>query len=133
MKPEKIKFKAFDKVDRKAYDVIQIYFDDEKVLLEIPDDKIGKRREYRNFSDIELMQYMGREDRDGTEVYEKNILGYKNDHLTRTSKIRYDSRQARYVQDINIKFNSNKPDVHTVRCNFRDLDKLKVIKEHKNE
>jgi len=133
MKPEKIKFKAFDKVDRKVYDVIQIYFDDEKVLLEIPDDKIGNRWEYKNFSDIELMQYIGREDRDGTEVYEKNILRYKNDHLRRISKIRYDSRQARYVQDLNIKFNSNKPDVHIVRGNLKDLDNLKVIKEHKNE
>ena len=131
MKPDKIKFKAFDKIDKKVYDVIQIYFDDKKVLLEMPDDKIGKRWEYRNFCDIELMQYIGREDRDGVEVYEKNILGYKNDHLTRTSKIRYDSKQARFVQDINIKFNSNKPDVYTVRGNLRDLGKLKIIKEHK--
>jgi len=131
MESDKIKFKAFDKVDRKAYDVIQIYFDDKKVFLEIPDDKIGKRWEYRNFCDIDLMQYIGREDREGTEVYEKNILEYKNDHLTRNSEIRYGSRQARFVQDINIKFNSNKPDVYRVKGNFRDLDKLKVIKEHK--
>lgn len=132
MKPDKLKFKAFDKVDKKVYDVIQIYFDDKKVFLEMPDDKIGKRWEYRNFCDVELMQCIGRKDRDGVEVYEGNILGYRNEHLSRTSKIRYDTTHARFVQDITIKFSSkNKPDVKTVRGNLRDLGKLKIIKEHK--
>jgi len=81
MKPDKLKFKAFDKVDKKVYDVIQIYFDDKKVFLEMPDDKIGKRWEYRNFCDVKLMQCIGRKDRDGDEVYEGNILGYRNEHL----------------------------------------------------
>lgn len=128
LRVKEIKFKAFDKINEKVYDVIQIYFDDKKVLLEIPDDKIGKRWEFRNFDDVKLMQYIGLKDNDGEEIYNGYILYFENEHLKRYSKIFWNKRDCRYSQRLLLKFKAkNKKDVKCYASATSSISKMKIV------
>ena len=66
----KIKFRAWDKIDRIMREVYSINFINEDMCLMC--DNLG--RVQMNFSDAELMQYIGRRDINDKEIYEGDIV-----------------------------------------------------------
>lgn len=123
-----IKFKAFDKIDNKVYVVAQIYFDTKRVFLEIPNEEIGKRWEYRNFDDIKLMQYIGLKDNVDEEIYNGYILYFENEHLKRYSKIFWNKRDCRYTQHLLLKFKAKgKKDVKCYASATSSISKMKIV------
>lgn len=95
-----IKFRAWDKLNKDMFNVESINFQERRVYK----DTVS----YREFNDVEFIQYTGLKDKNGKEIYEGDIVILHNGKY----KVIFNTEEARFVLrddefEINIPFTNN--------------------------
>ena len=95
-----IKFRAWDKINKEMINVESINFQERRVYRDVVS--------YRDFNDVELMQYTGLKDEYDDEIYEGDIVTLHNSRY----KVIFDNEGARFVLkdcffEIGIPFKNN--------------------------
>lgn len=87
-----IKFRAWDKIEKRIEEVVD--FTRTWVSIPVPDED-GCHLEQRKMEDIELMQYTGLKDKNGTEIYEGDILNHH--YHKEIGDIRWEEKRATFL------------------------------------
>lgn len=88
----KIKFRAWDKHKRVMCDVLNINFDADVVHIMDPKTNLYWGRKIK---EVELLQYIGREDSKGTEIFEGDIIQFTG-HVNATAVIQFNEHLGVY-------------------------------------
>lgn len=77
---------------------------------------------------ISIDRFTGRLDKNDKEIYERDILRFKNDHLKKYSKIVWYNGKAGFIQKLFIRFKSPKRDnVRTIVYNLKKVEEMEII------
>ena len=77
---------------------------------------------------VSVDRFTGRLDKNGKEIYERDILRFKNIHLKRYSTIVWYNGRAGFIQNLFIRFKSPKrKNVRTIVYNLKKIEEMEII------
>jgi len=116
---EEVKFRAWDKIEKRMCFVTRIDWVEENITLSYYDTFTNNYKEYeRDIDDVELMQYTGETDKNNKEIYESDIIYFEYDYGKYKSVVNfkngcfdigvYNWTQAEFIEVIGNKYKNPK-------------------------